>query len=83
MYSVWYNTVKLYRMYRTEVNKVTAIKRIREQHGISQREFAEALGVTQGAVSHWELGRRKPDINDLVAIARFLNCTIDDLLKEV
>jgi len=24
----------------------------------TQREAAEALGVTKGAVSHWELGRR-------------------------
>lgn len=69
-------------MYRSEVKKVTAIKRIREQRGISQREFAEALGVTQGAVSHWELGRRKPDIDDLIAIARFLNCKVDDLLTD-
>lgn len=59
-----------------------AIRRLREANGYSQLEFAMALGVTQGAVSHWETGRRKPDIDDLVRIAQLFHCTIDDLIKE-
>lgn len=61
---------------------MSAIKRIREQKGISQKDFAEALGVTQGAVSHWEQGRRKPGIDDLVAIAKLLGCKVDDLISD-
>ena len=61
---------------------MTAIRRLREEKGFSQLEFAMALGVTQGAVSHWETGRRKPDIDDLVRIAQLLNCTLDDLIDK-
>lgn len=59
-----------------------AIRRLREANGYSQLEFAMALGVTQGAVSHWETGRRKPDIDDLVRIAQLFHCKLDDLIKE-
>lgn len=36
------------------------IKSIRESLGMTQTEFAENLGVQQTAVSHWELGLRRP-----------------------
>lgn len=36
------------------------IKSLRESLGLTQTEFAEHLGVRQGAVSHWELGLRRP-----------------------
>lgn len=61
---------------------MTAIRRLREEKGISQLEFAIAMGVTQGAVSHWETGRRKPDIDDLVRMAELLNCKLDDLIDK-
>lgn len=61
---------------------MTAIRKLREAKGFSQLEFATALGVTQGAVSHWENGRRKPDIDDLVRIAELLGCKLDDLIEK-
>lgn len=36
------------------------IKAIRESLGMTQSEFAERLGVSQMAVSHWENGLRRP-----------------------
>lgn len=59
---------------------MTAIRRLREERGFSQQELAQALGVTQGAVSHWENGLRKPDIDDIVKIAKLFNCKVDDLI---
>jgi transcriptional regulator with XRE-family HTH domain len=61
---------------------VTEIRRLREERGISQQELAQALGVTQGAVSHWENGVRKPDIDDIVKIAQLFNCKVDDLIDK-
>lgn len=61
---------------------MTAIRKLRKAKGFSQLEFAMALGVTQGAVSHWENGRRKPGIDDLAKIAQLLNCKIDDLIDK-
>lgn len=39
-------------------------RRIRETLGLSQSEMAQRLGVaSQGAVSHYELGKRQIDIH--------------------
>jgi DNA-binding transcriptional regulator YiaG len=36
------------------------LRELREAHGLSQRELAQALGVDETAVSRWELGNRVP-----------------------
>lgn len=59
-----------------------SIRKQREARNMSQQELAALLNVTQAAVSHWETGRRVPDANDLIAIARALHCKVDDLIKE-
>lgn len=59
---------------------MTTIKHYRKKLGITQAELADSLGVTQGAITNWEKGIRKPDIYMLKRIADVLRCTIDDLL---
>lgn len=39
------------------------IRTLREQQGLTQRALAEAVGVTDKAVSKWESGRGLPDIS--------------------
>ena len=34
------------------------VRRIRRKNGLSQREFAERIGVSQSTVSRWESGKR-------------------------
>lgn len=33
-------------------------RRLRESNGLSQQELADIVGVTRGAISHWERGAR-------------------------
>ena len=61
---------------------MTTLKKIRKLHHISQIELAQEIGVTQGAVSQWESGSAKPTLENLVAIARFFGCTVDDLIDK-
>jgi DNA-binding transcriptional regulator YiaG len=49
-----------------------AARQAREAVRISQREAAEALGVTQSAVSHWETGRSVPSGDLALAYGRLL-----------
>ncbi len=42
----------------------------REEAGLSQRELAKALGVRQPTVANWELGKREPELSQLVHVAR-------------
>lgn len=40
------------------------------KHGLTQSEFAVALGVTQGAVWHWLSGRKPVSAESCIAIER-------------
>lgn len=58
------------------------IRQVREARGLSQGVLAEALGVTQTAVSYWESGRRSPDVDDLIEIAEVLETDVASLFSE-
>lgn len=49
--------------------------------GISQKELAEKLNVSQQAVSMWETGAKIPRTENLIRIAEICDCTVDELLK--
>lgn len=54
---------------------------LRKKAGITQRQLAEALGVSEPAVCKWETGSTMPDICLLIPIARFLNTDLNDLMS--
>ena len=55
---------------------------MRKAAGITQGKAAEALKVTQSALSQWENGVTCPDARRLCAVAALYGCTVDDLLKD-
>ena len=57
------------------------IKKIRTDNGLTQKDFADKLGVTYQAVSKWENGKNIPDIMILKQISKEFNVNIDDLLE--
>ncbi len=57
-----------------------AIKRLREERCLTQRQLACALGVTDKAVSKWESGRGLPDITLVEPLARELGVSVAELL---
>jgi transcriptional regulator with XRE-family HTH domain len=63
------------------MNLGTQIAQLRKATGITQEQLAQKLGVTNQAVSKWELGQSCPDISLLPAMADFFGVTIDRLLR--
>ena len=59
------------------------IKIYRKRAGYSQKEVAQELHVTQGAVSSWEAGRWEPDQQNLSALADLFGVTVDALLGRI
>lgn len=53
---------------------------LRKQRGLTQRELAEAIGVTDKAVSRWERGRGLPDVSLLSPLAGALGTSVTELL---
>lgn len=57
------------------------IKKLRVSRGITQRELAKQIGVTQPALSNYESGRT-PNIDVAQKISNFFNVSIDYLIGE-
>lgn len=53
---------------------------LRRERGISQRQAASALGVSQALLSHYENGLREPGLNFVVKACDFYNVSADFLL---
>lgn len=52
-----------------------ALAAMRRAHGYSQERVGKALGVNQVTISHWENGRRTPDVKDVTNYASALGST--------
>ena len=56
------------------------ITELRKEKGLTQKQLAEALNVTDKAVSKWERGLSFPDISMLEPISQALDISIMELL---
>ena len=57
------------------------IAELRKENNMTQQELADKLSVTDRAVSHWENGRRLPDISLLKELGKVFNVTIDEIIS--
>ena len=55
------------------------IRLFREKEGMSQRELASAIGVSQAAVAQWEAGTAEPTLDNLRKAADVLHCAPGEL----
>ena len=56
------------------------ITELRKEKGLTQKQLAEALNVTDKAVSKWERGLSFPDISMLEPISELLGVSIIEIL---
>ena len=54
---------------------------LRKEKGLTQKELAEKLFVSDKAVSKWETGGSIPDVALLMPLAKVLNVTVPELLE--
>lgn len=53
------------------------LKELRLQHGFSQEELAEKIGIKRNSYSDWENGKCKPNYEKLEKIADFFGVSLD------
>lgn len=58
------------------------IRKFRNKCGLSQDQLAKSIFVSQQAVAKWENSICLPSANKLLQLAKVLNCTVDELLRE-
>lgn len=56
------------------------LQQVRQERGFSRKEIAEILQVTPRAYQYYEEGKREPDYDKLILLARHLNISADYLL---
>ncbi len=56
------------------------LKYLRTKMNLTQKDFAEKIGVSQSSINYWEKGQRIPSIEAAAKIADFFNITIESLL---
>jgi putative transcriptional regulator len=55
------------------------VRDLRVAEGLSQRELAEALGVSRQTVNSIETGRYDPSLHLAIAIARHFRRTVEEI----
>lgn len=66
-------------MDQVRIGKFIAEKR--KEQGLTQMQLAEALGITDRAVSKWETGKSLPDASIMLELCGLLKITVNDLLN--
>ena len=57
------------------------IAEMRKEQGLTQREFAELLGISDKSVSKWECGNGMPDISLMLPICDILKINLNELFS--
>lgn len=63
------------------MNLGTTLKKLLEQHNISQKDFARDLFITPSTLGNYIQNTREPDYQTLIKIADYFHVTIDFLLE--
>lgn len=58
------------------------LAKIRKQRGETQRSLAAKVGVTDTAISNYEIGIREPRLKTLKKIASALECSVNELIED-
>lgn len=59
------------------------IKRLRKEKGITVQQIADFMGFTEPvAVYKWQRGDSLPTTNNLLALSKLMNCSMEDILVE-
>ena len=60
--------------------RMVGLRLMRKRKKISQLKVAMDLSISREALSHYETGKRSPDISMLVQLSSYFNVSIDFLI---
>ena len=65
-----------------QIRTGSLIRKLRLKMGLTQKELAERINVSDKAVSKWESGASAPSTTNLMALANLFDVEAEELLKE-
>ena len=57
------------------------LRTLRREKGLSQEELAAMVGVSRQALSKWEAGQSRPELDKLLALSDIFSVTMDSLVR--
>lgn len=60
--------------------KMENLRKLREQKKLTQLRLSIDVGVSQELISQYEIGTSKPNVDNLIKLANYFNCSTDYLL---
>lgn len=54
------------------------LKELRNEEGLSTKKLGQAIGVSDAAISRWEREKQVPNIEYLVALAKYFKVSAED-----
>ena len=55
------------------------LKELREEKGLTQKELAKELAMTDGAICLWESGKRAPSFDNAIIVSKYFNVSLEYL----
>lgn len=56
------------------------LQQLRKEKGYSQDQLADEIGVSRQSISKWERAEASPDSDNLIALAKLYNMSLDELI---
>lgn len=57
------------------------ISQVRKKKGLTQKQLAIKLGISDKTISKWEVGKGMPELSLMVPLCEILGITTDELLR--
>ena len=61
--------------------KLIGLRKIRNERNLNQLKVAMDLSISREALSHYETGKRSPDVDMLVRFSDYFDVSIDYLIR--
>lgn len=59
------------------------IKKEMDKKGVSAYQLSKETGINQGIISRWKNGIQSPNVSNLIKLANYFDCGVEELTKGV
>ena len=56
------------------------LKELREEKNLTQYELSKQIGISIACINRWEKNLRIPNIDSIIILCKFFNCSADYLI---
>ena len=58
------------------------LRQLRKAKGLTQKQLADQVGVTESSINQYENGKKKPKYETLLLLGEALDCAVSDIIGD-